>query len=156
MPRFTLDQPSAARAKYDFDVLKFALGHVSLDKVVAIIVVAHEYHPMIVGGPERVFLALCHPMPSQLLLDVWEMDKLPDANHRLLHIKATQDSFAFDGVKFASHYVEEALKQQLLKYDVQQVRAMESNISVPSVGMDGIQASSAVKCSVDGGGLAGC
>ena len=33
VPRFTLDQPSTASAGYDFDVLEYALDHVSLDKV---------------------------------------------------------------------------------------------------------------------------
>ena len=68
--------------------------------------------------------------PPQLLLDSLDMDKLPEANHRLLHIKATMDTFMFDGVKFASHYVEEELKRQLLKYDTQQVRAPKPTISV--------------------------
>lgn len=47
---------------------------------------------------------------------------MPEANHRLLHIKATMDTFAFDGIMLASPYVEEELKHQLLKYDISQVR----------------------------------
>ena len=62
---------------------------------------------------------------AQLLLDSQDMDKIPESNHRLLHIKATTDTFVFDGVQFASRYVEEELKHQLLKYDQSQVRYLD-------------------------------
>ena len=73
----------------------------------------------------NAFLAFWHAFdastPPQLFLDSSEMDKLPEANHRLLHIKATPSTFAFDGVQFASPYVEDGLKLRLLKFDLQQV-----------------------------------